>query len=176
MAAALCQLETLGMEPVAAHEAALTEYSLRKLSSVPGFQVYGDSDPDRTTARLGVLPFNIEGLSHFLVAAILGHEFGIGVRNGCFCAHPYILHLLALTSEERHLVRNNILAENKQEMPGLVRVSFGLYNTPEEVDEFVEALNCIVRGKYTGQYQQDAASGEFHPVGWQPDFKKFFSF
>ncbi len=176
LAAAICQLESIGMAAVAKHEAELTEYSLRKLSSVPGFHVYGDTDPDNTAHRLGVLPFNLDGLSHFLVAAILGHEFGIGVRNGCFCAHPYILHLLGLTPEESHSVRANILAENKRDMPGLVRVSFGLYNTTEEVDALVDALTKIARGEYDGTYIQDIPSGEFHPVGWKPDFQKYFSF
>ena len=176
LAAAICQLEAIGMEAVAAHEAELTEYSLRKLSALPGFKAYGDTDPDNVMNRLGVLPFNLEGLSHFLVAAILGHEFGIGVRNGCFCAHPYILHLLALTSEESQSVRENILAENKRDMPGLVRVSFGLYNTAAEVDALVEALEHITRGEYYGTYIQDIPSGEFHPSDWKPDFNKYFSF
>lgn len=176
LAAAICQLEAIGMGAVAGHEAELTEYALRKLSSVPGFQGYGDIDPDNTANRLGVLPFNLGGLSHFLVAAILGHEFGIGVRNGCFCAHPYILHLLGMTPEESLAVRANILAENKRDMPGLVRVSFGLYNTTEEVDALVEALTRIAKGEYEGTYLQDIPSGEFNPVGWKPDFKKYFSF
>jgi cysteine desulfurase/selenocysteine lyase len=34
----------------------------------------------------------------FLVAAILGYEGGIGVRSGCFCAHPYVVHPLGLTA------------------------------------------------------------------------------
>ncbi len=61
-------------------------------------------------------------------------------------------------------------------MPGLVRVSFGLYNTTEEVDALVDALTKIARGEYDGTYIQDIPSGEFHPVGWKPDFQKYFSF
>lgn len=164
------------MDKVAGHEADLTEYALNRLASVPGFHPYGDTDPQNSAHRLGVLPFNLEGRSHFWVAAVLGHEFGIGVRNGCFCAHPYILHLLGLSAEEAHTVRENILAENKREMPGLVRVSFGLYNTTEEVDALADALDQIARGKFYGDYRQDIASGEFHPVGWKPNFKEYFSF
>lgn len=175
LAAAIVQLEAIGMEQVAAHEATLTRYALERLAGVPGLRLYGERDPEGVAGRLGVIPFNMEGLSHFLVAAILGYEFGIGVRNGCFCAHPYILHLLHLTAEEASLVRENILAENKREMPGLIRISFGLYNTLEEVDVVVEALHCIARGEYQGKYIQDAASGEFHPVGWRPDFSAYFS-
>jgi hypothetical protein len=55
-------------------------------------------------------------------------------------------------------------------------VSFGLYNTIEEVDTLFEALGCIIRGDFRGDYIQDIPSGEFHPEGWKPDFNKFFSF
>lgn len=176
LAAAISQLESIGMDHVAAHEAELTTYSLKTLAAIPGFHPYGDTDPENSANRLGVIPFNLEEKSHFWVAAVLGHEFGIGVRNGCFCAHPYILHLLGLTSDEAHMVRENILAENKRDMPGLVRVSFGLYNTTEEVDALAEALDQIAHGKYYGEYIQDIPSGEFHPTGWKPDFKQYFSF
>ena len=56
--------------------------------------------------------------SHFLTAAILGYEFGIGVRSGCFCAHPYILHLLHLTNEQAQSVRNRMIKGDKSDMPG----------------------------------------------------------
>jgi hypothetical protein len=51
-----------------------------------------------------------------------------------------------------------------------------LYNTTEEVDALAEALDNIAHGKYYGEYVQDIPSGEFHPVGWKPDFRQFFSF
>jgi cysteine desulfurase / selenocysteine lyase len=98
------------------------------------------------------------------------------VRSGCFCAHPYILHLLKVTSQEAHTVRSRMLAGDRSEMPGMIRASFGLYNTIEEVDAFVAALDCIARGQYTGKYTQVKSSGEFIPAGWQPDFKQYFSF
>lgn len=176
LAAAICQLQSVGMDAVAAHEAELTTYTLKTLASVPGFHPYGDTDSENSANRLGVIPFNLEGKSHFWVAAVLGHEFGIGVRNGCFCAHPYILHLMGLSSDEAHTVRENILAEDKRDMPGLVRASFGLYNTTKEVDALAEALERIAHGKYYGTYIQDIPSGEFHPEGWNPDFKRYFSF
>ncbi|MFQ5615338.1 MAG: aminotransferase class V-fold PLP-dependent enzyme [Anaerolineales bacterium] len=175
LAAAIRQLEEIGMDSVAQHEAELTEYALDRLASVPGIHIFGDANPDNASKRLGVIPFNIEGFSHFLVAAILGHEFGIGVRNGCFCAHPYILHLLALSPDEAIDVRQDILTGDRSDMPGLVRVSFGLYNTLEEVDILVDALHCIVRGNYAGVYEQDVPTGEFHPAGWDPEFDAYYS-
>ncbi len=175
LAAAIRELERIGMDNVAAHEAELTAYALRRLPRVPGIQLYGDTDPERVTDRVGVIPFNLRGMSHFLVAAVLGHEFGIGVRNGCFCAHPYVLHLLGLDEREARTVREQMLAGDRREMPGLVRASFGLYNTLDDVDALVDALMQIAHGEARGTYIQDRATGEFHPVGWQPDFEEFFS-
>jgi selenocysteine lyase/cysteine desulfurase len=142
---------------------------------VPGIHILGDSDPSCAANRLGVIPFGLEGISHFKVASILGYEFGIGVRSGCFCAHPYILHLLKLTTQEAQSVRSRMLAGDKSDMPGLVRASFGLYNSLEEVDVLVEALQHIARGEFQGVYTQNIASGEYLPQGWEPEFAQYFS-
>jgi selenocysteine lyase/cysteine desulfurase len=96
------------------------------------------------------------------------------VRNGCFCAHPLILHLLGLSPEEANQVRRDIEAGNKREMPGLVRVSFGLYNTKDEVDVLIDALTAIVRGDIKGNYVQNDATGEYTPENWDPKFEEFF--
>jgi hypothetical protein len=50
-----------------------------------------------------------------------------------------------------------------------------MYNTLEEVDQFAEALEKIVRGEYLGRYVQDAASGDFVPEGWEARFENFFT-
>jgi selenocysteine lyase/cysteine desulfurase len=176
LAAAIRQLESIGMDSVAQHEAMLTEYALKRLPEVPGIYILGDGDPARAATRLGVIPFGLQGISHFKVAAVLGYEFGIGVRSGCFCAHPYILHLLKLSPQEASAVRRRMLAGDKSDMPGLTRASFGLYNSMEEVDALVEALKRISRGDYQGEYAQDVASGEYLPEGWVPEFAQYFSF
>ncbi len=176
LAAAAANLEQIGMHTVAAHEAELTAYALEKLSALPAVHIYGDRDPDRAAQRLGVIPINLKGISHFLVAAILGHEFGIGVRNGCFCAHPYLLHLLGIPQSQAMQVRQAILNNDRRDVPGMVRISFGLYNTFEDIDRLVEALRAIQKGQFKGDYVQDAATGEYHPRGWQVDFEKYFSF
>jgi cysteine desulfurase / selenocysteine lyase len=176
MAAAAEQLMAIGMDAVAAHEAELTEYALRQLPAIAGIRLYGDTDPGRAAERLGVIPLALENISHFKVAAILGYEFGIGVRSGCFCAHPYILHLLRVSPEEAINVRQRMLGHDKSDMPGLIRASFGLYNNQDDVDALVEALDHIARGEYHGIYSQERASGEFKPAGWSPEFEKFFSF
>ncbi|MBI4927756.1 MAG: aminotransferase class V-fold PLP-dependent enzyme [Anaerolineae bacterium] len=174
LAAAISQLEVIGMDAVAAHEAELTEYALRKLPQVPGLHLFGSSDPAWCMNRVGVIPMQLEGIDHFLVGAILGYEFGIGVRNGCFCAHPYLLRLLGVTEAESLRVRSDILSGNRANMPGLVRASFGLYNTTEDVDALVDALNHIARKEFTGKYHQNNATGEYLPEGWNPHFKRYF--
>ncbi|MBN2146292.1 MAG: aminotransferase class V-fold PLP-dependent enzyme [Anaerolineales bacterium] len=174
LAAAIRQLQQVGMQQVAQHEAELTAYALQRLPSIPGIHIYGSTDPEQTASRVGAIPLLLETVPHFLLAAILGYEFGIGVRSGCFCAHPYILHLLGLTPEEAATVRANMLSGNRSSMPGLIRTSFGLYNTTEEIDAFIDALQRIVRGEYKGQYIQDRATGEYQPEGWEPQFDRYF--
>ncbi len=174
LAATIKALNQIGMDVIAEHEAELTAYALERLKPIERLEIYGETDVATVRQRLGVIPLNIKGLSHFLVAAILGSEWGIGVRNGCFCAHPYLLHLMRLTSEESNRVRHDILANNRHDMPGLVRISFGMYNTAEEVDVIVQALTTIVQDKYAGHYEQDVKSGEYHAVNWQPDLAQYF--
>jgi selenocysteine lyase/cysteine desulfurase len=165
----------IGMDVVASHEADLTAYALERLKTIPEVVIFGIDDPARSSDRLGVIPFEVRDLSHFLIAAILGHEWGIGVRNGCFCAHPYILQLLGVSPAEAERVRREIEAGNKRDMPGLVRVSFGLYNTKNEIDVLVEALEAIIRGDIKGKYIQDPSTGEYSPENWEPRFEEFFA-
>lgn len=175
LAAAILQLEAVGMEAVAEHESQLTAYTLEKLNKFDDLVVYGDANPEQAGDRLGVIPFNFRGRSHFLVAAILGHEYAIGIRNGCFCAHPYVLHLLNISQAESDRVRQRIISGDRSDMPGFLRASFGLYNTQGEVDLFIEALQQIQAGSFHGEYIQDRASGEFAPLGWNPGFDNYFS-
>jgi cysteine desulfurase/selenocysteine lyase len=174
LAAAIRQLEAVRMSEVARHEADLTSYALEKLNALQEIEVYGDTDPSKANERLGVIPIQFKNVPHFLAAAVLGYEFGIGVRSGCFCAHPYILHLLGLSNEEATEVRRRMIDGDKSEMPGLIRASFGLYNTRQEVDNLVDALQRISAGDYKGNYTQDKASGEYSPDDWQPKFSNYF--
>jgi cysteine desulfurase/selenocysteine lyase len=176
LAAAIHQLEVISMAQVANHEAELTAHALRRLANVRGIRLYGDTNPQWSGERLGVIPFEVQGVSHFKVAAILGYEYGIGVRSGCFCAHPYLLQLLGLNAKESHEVRNKMLAGDRSNMPGLTRASFGLYNSMDEVDKLVEALERVTRGEYRGTYQQNRATGEYIPVGWSPNFSQYLPF
>lgn len=175
LSAAISQLEVIGMEAVAAHETELTKYLLKNLNKVPKIHIYGDADPHHAADRLGVVPIQMSGVPHALLAAVLGYEFGIGVRNGCFCAHPYILDLLKVSEEQVLKVSQSILNHDRTGVPGLVRISFGLYNTLEDVDALVQALDCIQRGAFHGKYIVDKSTGEYQPTNWKVDYDKYFS-
>jgi hypothetical protein len=71
-------------------------------------------------------------------------------------------------------VRTQILSGDRRYVPGMVRVSFGLYNTLEEVDALVDALACIVRGEYSGKYTQVISNGEFTPTGWKARYEDYY--
>jgi cysteine desulfurase/selenocysteine lyase len=174
LAAAARALSSVGMDANAEHENDLVAYALERLARVPGLRIYGETNPARAREKVGVIPFNLTGVSHALVAAILGYEGGIGVRNGCFCAHPYVVHLLALSASETAGWRSQVARGNQTDMPGLVRASFGCYNTKEDIDRLADMLERIRRGAYHGRYQQ-LASGEFVPAGHVEEFARHFA-
>ena len=176
LAETLLTLQEIGLDAIAAHEAELTAHALKGLNDLDEVTVIGDLDPENSPSRLGVIPIAVDGLSHYLLAAILGTEFGIGVRNGCFCAHPYVLELAEVSEEEARHYREEIRKNSRANLPGFVRISFGMYNTLKEVDILLDALAKIVRGDYQGTYVQDRRSGEFHEVGFHPDLSSYFSF
>ncbi|MBP1678927.1 MAG: Aminotransferase, partial [Bacteroidetes bacterium] len=119
---------------------------------------------------------NVEGVHHALAAAIMGAEGGIGVRNGCFCAHPYVKELLGVTPEEDRTLTADVLAGDKSRLPGMVRASLGCYSDRSDVDAFIDMTERIARGAYRGTYVQDKASGAFHAEGYRPEFQEYFSF
>jgi selenocysteine lyase/cysteine desulfurase len=175
MAKAAQVLMEIGMDRVAAHEAELTAYALEGLRTVPKIRLYGDTDPKRAAQRVGAIPFNIDGVSHYLVAAVLGYEGGIGVRSGCFCAHPYVVHLLQLPEREREAWKDKVLAGDKSDMPGLVRASFGCYNTTTDVDHLIEMLQRVAGGDYRADYRLHGSSGEYVPAGYVDPLPNYFT-
>jgi len=177
LAAALKQLSEVGMDAIAAHEAELTHYALTKLKQLPGITLYGLTNPNHVSDRLGVIPFQVNGLTHGKAAAILGFEGGIGVRNGCFCAHPYILRLLNVTDEEYKAHHERAIEHNRADLPGLIRISFGCYNNFEDIDRLVTMLERITKGDYHGKYAVDNHSGSYYPQGFEmASLSKYFSF
>lgn len=174
LASAIQALLAIGMGSVAAHEAALTRHALQSLAGVPGLRVHGDRDPARAAERLGVIPFELSDRPHALVAAMLGADHGIGVRSGCFCAQPYLAQLLGLGRDDVRRVRDGLRAGDHAAAPGLVRISFGIYNTLHDIDVLVHALKEIAAGLHVGDFRLDRASGEYVARGWQPALENFF--
>ncbi len=175
MAVAAQVLMDVGMDTIAAHEAELTAYALTQLRGVPGIKIFGQTDPAKVDEKVGVIPFQMDGVSHFLLAAILGYEGGIGVRSGCFCAHPYVVHLLGLDDSGTAKWRQQMLGGDRSNMPGLVRMSFGCYNDRSDVDRLVSMLYRVAEGDYQGDYQLDRASGEYIPGNFSDAMSGYFS-
>ncbi len=175
MAVAAHALRGAEMDRLERHEASLTAHALERLRSIPGVTIYGQSDPRDDSDRVGVIPFNVHGVHHALVAAILGYEAGIGVRSGCFCAQPYVACLLGLPRSGLTDSQREHLAGNRSARPGMVRISLGAYNTIEEIDTFVDMLWRITRNDYQGQYYQVPETGDYQPAGGQEPALSCFS-
>jgi selenocysteine lyase/cysteine desulfurase len=165
---AIDTLLELGFEEMLRHEVELGATLLTRLSGIPGVGVLGSVDARPAVhARLGLASFVVEGLHHGLVAAALSHEWGIAVRNGCFCANPYVFHLLHMDKKAVDAVEGEVTAGHRKALPGAVRASLAPYNTSAEVDRFVEAVTHIARGKLKATYEQ-ATDGTFSPAGGWP--------
>lgn len=99
-----------------------------------------------------------------LATARLSAEHAIAVRHGCFCAHPYLLHLLGLTSPEVADYHAAVLRGDRRRLPGAVRASAGIATTIEDIDRFLDALARIVGGEPPPvPYDQDEHTGDFWP-------------
>jgi selenocysteine lyase/cysteine desulfurase len=165
LAVATRTLTEIGLDRIAAHEIELTRYATQRLSRIPGLTIHGPAEGAGSAAKLGVIPFTIAGIDHGLIAAVLGYEHGVGVRSGCFCAHPYIGHLLRIDgTESRHWV-DRARDGDKRGAPGMVRISFGCYNDSSDVDVAVAALEHLVAGEVAAVYGSDR-DGSYHPVGY----------
>ena len=165
MATAIRTLTEIGLDRVAAHEGELTRYAIDRLGRVPGLTVHGPTETSGPTGKLGVIPFTIAGIDHGLVGAVLGYEHGVGVRSGCFCAHPYIAHLLQLDRADAMAWVELARDGDKRGAPGMVRISFGCYNDMSDVDVAVSGLEQLAAGEFLADYRADL-DGSFHPVGY----------
>jgi len=147
LGASLRFLRAAGLPAIREHERELTRRAMAGLATIEGVRVLGHPDPDR---RLGVLAFTVLGLPHELVATILNREAAIAVRNGCFCAHPYLHRLLGLTDTTD--LRRRLEAGEEVALPGAVRPTLGIYNTEEEVDELLRMVRLIAERRWIGEY------------------------
>ena len=157
----------LGFDEMLKDELALGTRVLNGLSRIPGVGVLGSTE-QCDSSRLALASFVVEGMDHGLVAAALSHEWGIAVRHGCFCAHPYMIHLLHMSKAEVGAVVDEVTTGRRKAMPGAVRASLAPYNTEVEVDRFLEAVRELASGNIRAQYTQ-TVDGEYEPAGgWTP--------
>jgi cysteine desulfurase/selenocysteine lyase len=115
LGAAVDYLSELGMDTVRELESALTAYALERLSEVPGLRTFGPSEPSE---RGGVVSFVIEGIHPHDIAEICNRE-AVCIRAGHHCAQPLMRRL---------------------GVPATARASFHVYNTREDVDRLLGAL------------------------------------
>ncbi len=117
LGAAAEYLLSVGVDAIAAHEHDLLEYATQKVSKLPGVRIVGTAP-----GKASVLSFTIDGIHPHDVGSLLDHE-GVAIRTGHHCAQPVM---------------------DRYGLPATNRASFGMYNTREEVDAFVAAVeNCI---------------------------------
>ena len=111
--AALDYMNAIGFDAIAAYEQELLDYATTALKKIEGVQIYGEA-PQKTA----VLSFNVQGIHPYDVGSILD-KFGIAVRTGHHCAQPIM---------------------DYYQIPGTIRASFSFYNTTEEIDRMLAAL------------------------------------
>jgi selenocysteine lyase/cysteine desulfurase len=127
--------------------------------------------PSLETPTLAVATFVVEDVPHSLVAARMGGEYGIGVRAGRFCAHPYVNRLLGLSHEDQSSYRERARRGDKRGMPGAVRASATLSTTRDEVDVFLAAMAEIAGGKPPPvPFAQDERTGGYWPELETPEW------
>ncbi|WP_339740904.1 cysteine desulfurase [uncultured Sunxiuqinia sp.] len=114
---AIRYLQKLGLNEVAAYENSLLTYATQKMLEIPDLVIYG-TQPEKS----GVITFNIEGIHPFDLGTMLD-KMGIAVRTGRLCADPVMDHY---------------------GVQATIRVSFAVYNTVDEIDQFIAALKKLV--------------------------------
>lgn len=137
MVEAMKEIDKIGFEVIENNEKALFKDLLDGMKSFNRVILYGDND--NISDRLGILVFNIKGISYDEVAEALANIRAIAIRQGGFCAHPYTRRLLGIKKDELedYIVRNG--------MPGMVRASLGIYNTKKEVNIFLETIEYLCK-------------------------------
>jgi selenocysteine lyase/cysteine desulfurase len=167
LAAAARELQRIGWPAIAAHDARLAHRLRDGVASLPGVRLLG---PPAETGTLPIASFVVENVPHALVAARLSAEFGIGVRHGCFCAHPYLVRLLGLSEDRLRAFRSAARRHDRHALPGAVRASAGISTTEADAERFLDALTTITRGEPSERYLMDPLSGDYWPEGFaRPD-------
>lgn len=118
LAAAIDYVVSIGLDRIAAYEDQLTRHAMARMREIEDMQFFGTVE-----GKTSVVSFNVGQIHPMDLGTLLDH-LGFAIRTGHHCAQP----LMARCGVE-----------------GMARVSFALYNTVEEIDRFVEALQRVVR-------------------------------
>ena len=118
LAAAIDYVTGIGLDRIAAYEDQLTRHAMARMREIEDMQFFGTVE-----GKTSVVSFNVGRIHPMDLGTLLDH-LGFAIRTGHHCAQP----LMARCGVE-----------------GMARVSFALYNTVEEIDRFVEALQRVVR-------------------------------
>jgi selenocysteine lyase/cysteine desulfurase len=142
-------------------ERALLAYARERLGDVPGLRhsrVWPSDHP-----RVGLLPFSLGSLPYDLLAAVLSAEHGIGIRHGCFCAHPLMMRLLKVDDAEAHRLVEETRAGHHERLPGAARMSLGLGSSRADVDALADALRAIAADGPRWTYAVNPNTDEYEP-------------
>ena len=116
--AAIEYLENVGIDNIHEHEKILTEYALEKMLALPYLNIQG---PKNVENKGGIISFTMEDIHPHDISTILD-SYGIAVRAGHHCAQPLMRYL---------------------NIPATTRISFYLYNTKNDIDEFIEGIKNV---------------------------------
>ena len=137
IAESLRGMDKIGFKTIESNEKELLSYLIKELKQFEKVTLYGDNE--NINDRLGILVFNITGMTYEEVGEALSNTRGIGVRQGGFCAHPYTRRVLGIADCDLQRYMSEVGT------PGLVRVSLGAYNSKKEVNIFLDTIEYICR-------------------------------
>ena len=116
LAVALDYVTALGLDNIARHEHELTEYCMNRMAEIPDMRFFGT-----TEGKDAVVSFLVGNIHHLDMGTLLD-RLGIAVRTGHHCAQPVM---------------------DRFGVPGVVRASFALYNTKDEIDTLVAGIKRV---------------------------------
>jgi selenocysteine lyase/cysteine desulfurase len=174
LAKAIEVLESLGFDNIQEHEKNLWVKACAGLARIKGVELY--VNPTNASRHTPVLPFNLEGMHHGIVAAILGFEYAIGVRHGRHCADNLVMRLTGFPKHRREdLIKEAIQGGKTTQVYGIVRPSIGISNTDEDIERLLDAVGRIAQDGTKIEYEPEIRrtkscalsreTGEFIPRG-----------
>ena len=132
-------LEGIGFDSIRDHDQALLKKLSDELKRFRDITVYGDTDD--IGDRVGVMTFGFPDINSWVLAEYLAEMGGIATRRGAFCAHTYVWRLMDIPEDD---LRGFVKCDDAN-TPGMIRISFGIYNTEEEVDAFLNILQKVLK-------------------------------